>query len=1547
MRYSLLVSILLLSLNSFSQVVSSGGGTGDWNDAASWSPAGVPTTASGTITILNGHTITVTDTRSADELTVAAGGTLIIGSGATFTIADGAGDDLTVSGAIQINIGAPFPPPPSLDGTLLINGQFVYNGTSFTGDSNTRLQFLANSSYDHQVNPNNDLPVAAWDATSTCQISGTASGLITPGNLNQSFGNFIVNSSLTGADFIDLGGNLQTVAGDFDIQNLGSGFLYLTLGPSYNLAIGGDLTLGASTGVVFNFDNNSSITVGGDYSSASGFAIFTNAGTLDLDVAGSYTDSGTSDLTFSTGSSNIEVGGDFDVSGTISRSNTTGSATVTFDGGGVVVQNLVSTLNQASVDLSFNFGSGLTPSSFNLNGNFITVSGNYTVVNGSTLDLSTGYLGGTGDFTLDGTSELQLGSTDASGAIQNNTTAGNLRTSGMRTFSSGAQVTFNGAGAQVISNAYPTDSGLDLEINNTNGVNLLGDVTVGGDLTLLDGDLNVGSNQLTLQGTISPNSNFIDVTSDSDIIINGSGAFGVFPFAGTATLNNFSFGRVGQTVDFNQDVTINGLLTLSNGDLDFSNQTLVLNNGSTSFSGTGSLLSNSTSVLNITGSGPFGNIQFNGSPPLGSMIINRDGGTVSLIGPVNIVSALDLDNGSFDNSLGTVLMSNNSTLTKNTAVTFTGNPPETSNPDTYNLIYEGASQTTGSEIPTAANPDVLGNLTISTSGAITLDQALQVNGAVTLNSGFLSGASDLTVLGNWVRNVGALSSFTGTIIFDGNTTISGAGTPTFSNIQVTSTASMTFPSGIINFTGDLQVDAGATFSANGGTVVLNGSGLQQLGTGSNTFNNITVNKTGGDVTLTSGLLLGGVLNVQSVSAVNSNGNLVVVSTSDGTTGNGSIASLAAGGTINGDVTVQRFVSGEGRIWRYLSSPVTNATVADWQDDFPITGNFTGRSTTAEWPEFPDLLETSPSLYYFDESLGGVFGDRFVAHPTTDNTEPLVVGRGYSAFMREAASAVTIDLTGPINQGDTDLNVTFASSADTTDGWNLVGNPYPSSIDWDATGGVWTKTNVNGSIAVRDNGGSGTFRYWNGSAGSFNDGVIAAGQAFWVKTSGAGASLIVREGAKVSTTGEFYSFPAPITDQLEIVLSDGIQSDRTFLAVFPGSVDGFDDEYDAPKLNNDIFDLSTYDSEGTRLAINFFPSFNCEKIVGLNIQDTDPGSYSLSFDKLNSFDPSYSFLLVDNFTSSTTAVNIGTVYNFDISSDEGSFNDRFELVIARDALDNELVVEGEKLVCEDNITLVSLPSPQAGVSYQAVINGTTFEGLVVSDGMRLDFEIPGSALSEGLNTVGIEASLEGCSSELLLESVEISRVVIAQDLSIESSGDVCEDDVSIVLPISEEGIGYQVILNSSPFGPVVLGEGGSLTFTVPNESLVTGLNDISIEGSFDGCIGQLLDQTLSVNKTVIGTDLTIESGGDVCLLDAEIIIAASQESIGYQLLLNSVAQGGIVTGTGSDINFIIPNGDLIEDENLIEIQASFDGCSSRLLEEFIMINKTVISTDIVL
>lgn len=61
-----------------------------------WGPAIVPpTSAANTITIRNGHTVTIDATTSADQLTIQNGGILIYSAG-TFTIDDGAGDDVSI-----------------------------------------------------------------------------------------------------------------------------------------------------------------------------------------------------------------------------------------------------------------------------------------------------------------------------------------------------------------------------------------------------------------------------------------------------------------------------------------------------------------------------------------------------------------------------------------------------------------------------------------------------------------------------------------------------------------------------------------------------------------------------------------------------------------------------------------------------------------------------------------------------------------------------------------------------------------------------------------------------------------------------------------------------------------------------------------------------------------------------------------------------------------------------------------------------------------------------------------------------------------------------------------------------------------------------------------------------------------------------------------------------------------------------------------------------------------------------------------------------------
>ncbi|MEQ8924204.1 MAG: hypothetical protein RLO81_00240, partial [Fulvivirga sp.] len=245
-------TLILLSFSTFvsAQVVSSGGGTGDWNDPNSWIPAAVPTTASGTITILNGHSITVSDTRSADQITVSSGGSLTISSSGTFTVAAGSGDDLTINAGGILNIqssgiiiiqNAVVPPPPRI--ALIRVAGTLNNAGTITNASSSTLIFESGSVYDHQYTSTaGTIPTASWDSNSTCQITGYTSNGSAPSGLGQSFGNFTwATASL--ANFIDLNGALTSVAGNLTFQDIPFFYIYLTSISNYNLNIGGNLVI--------------------------------------------------------------------------------------------------------------------------------------------------------------------------------------------------------------------------------------------------------------------------------------------------------------------------------------------------------------------------------------------------------------------------------------------------------------------------------------------------------------------------------------------------------------------------------------------------------------------------------------------------------------------------------------------------------------------------------------------------------------------------------------------------------------------------------------------------------------------------------------------------------------------------------------------------------------------------------------------------------------------------------------------------------------------------------------------------------------------------------------------------------------------------------------------------------------------------------------------------------------------------------------------------------------------------------------------------------
>ncbi|MFH0758907.1 MAG: family 43 glycosylhydrolase [Bacteroidota bacterium] len=238
--------------------------SGNWNDIHTWErhngttwiqPApNVPALSDGPVTILDGHTVTVTMNDSADQLSIAPGGTLVIDQGVLFQVKEGIGTDLTVEGMIR-------------------------NSGTINLDSLASISFDKNGVYAHEQD-GGIIPAAIWRPSATCQIDsvkGTA-----PSNGNQDFYNVLWNCpDQTGDLGMKWDGN--TIGGNITIQSTGSGSWQMCepeIGSEAMVTINGDIiqsggrfasnaTENASTSIEINHFGNIVVS-GGDFSVSRG-----------------------------------------------------------------------------------------------------------------------------------------------------------------------------------------------------------------------------------------------------------------------------------------------------------------------------------------------------------------------------------------------------------------------------------------------------------------------------------------------------------------------------------------------------------------------------------------------------------------------------------------------------------------------------------------------------------------------------------------------------------------------------------------------------------------------------------------------------------------------------------------------------------------------------------------------------------------------------------------------------------------------------------------------------------------------------------------------------------------------------------------------------------------------------------------------------------------------------------------------------------------------------------------------------------------------------
>jgi hypothetical protein len=270
-------------------------------------------------------------------------------------------------------------------------------------------------------------------------------------------------------------------------------------------------------------------------------------------------------------------------------------------------------------------------------------------------------------------------------------------------------------------------------------------------------------------------------------------------------------------------------------------------------------------------------------------------------------------------------------------------------------------------------------------------------------------------------------------------------------------------------------------------------------------------------------------------------------------------------------TVERVIPGNQ--WHLISAPVSDATSLVFWHKYLQTHT---ESTNA----YTDILST------------------------TENLTPM---KGFALWGDDAG--FTASYTGPLNAGAESYTTTYSGSGK---GWNLAGNPYPSSIDWNAATG-WTKTNVNGSTYLHVN--AANWATYNGSIGT-NGGsrYIAPCQGFFVEASAAG-TLGMNNSVRIHNISTFFkNYEEPVNNMIRLEVSGNGYTDEAVVWFRPDATNEFDSRYDSRKLFGDVPEAPQIYTSGTsELAINTLPETS---IVPLGVRCAVSGSYTIAATEIN-------------------------------------------------------------------------------------------------------------------------------------------------------------------------------------------------------------------------------------------------------------------------------------------------------------------------------------------
>jgi hypothetical protein len=381
-------------------------------------------------------------------------------------------------------------------------------------------------------------------------------------------------------------------------------------------------------------------------------------------------------------------------------------------------------------------------------------------------------------------------------------------------------------------------------------------------------------------------------------------------------------------------------------------------------------------------------------------------------------------------------------------------------------------------------------------------------------------------------------------------------------------------------------------------------------------------------------------------------------------GSGHFVDQTTNGDVNitGNIVVERFIPTNE--WHNISSPVSISNTS--------------------------IFGSNDLTFYYDETE--VFNDWNFGWVWFQGD--LLLMKGYDVFLNQSSAKIdyTASNSSSLNTGFYNIAVSRTNSengeTENHKGWNLIGNPYPSPVDWLEESG-WNKTNINDAKYIWN---PATDNYTIFLGGSNPIGInggtqfIPSNQGFWVQAISNGNISVNNNSRKgtMETTPDFYKNGTQNYPCISVVAKGNSLSDETLIRFIENTTIKFDRNFDAVKLlsGSKIIPQISTNSNNCDFAINTLPSVIDGNEIPLNFSCNTNGNYKLELEDKSFLGEIESIYLFDRITKCLIDFTFLKEYNFQ----HNSLNNKQRFVLVINPTNNKLIslkAENPYLVYSNN------------------------------------------------------------------------------------------------------------------------------------------------------------------------------------------------------------------------------------------------------------------------